>query len=365
MPLPFSFATATEILFGRGQANSAPVRVAALGKRVLLVQGGNPTRSEALAQGLAAAGCAVERFAVTEEPDTAIIESGVSIARATGTEVVVALGGGAVIDAGKAIAALAPATRPMIDHLEVVGAGLPLDHPPLPFVALPTTAGTGAEVTRNAVITVKEHARKVSLRDVRMLPRIAIVDPALTDGCPRAITLASGLDAITQVIEPYVCTRANPLTDALCRDAIPRGLSALIRLMQAEDAQAMKRMMRLTARIRFETKSSEYIRCSTTLIRAVISASGMVARICFTMSSIGQPAQIAATSRKFSLPGRPVCSWMNDRSPKKTASSSLPVGSRTPLTTSSRPNIETRSPALRPRRVAIAFPARSWSAAPG
>lgn len=242
MPLPFSFATATEILFGRGQANSAPVRVAALGKRVLLVQGGNPTRSEALAQGLAAAGCAVERFAVTEEPDTAIIESGVTIARATGTEVVVALGGGAVTDAGKAIAALAPATRPMIDHLEVVGAGLPLDHPPLPFVALPTTAGTGAEVTRNAVITVKEHARKVSLRDVRMLPRIAVVDPALTDGCPRAITLASGLDAITQVIEPYVCTRANPLTDALCRDAIPRGLSALIRLMQAEDAQARDEM---------------------------------------------------------------------------------------------------------------------------
>lgn len=242
MPLPFSFATATEILFGRGQANSAPGRVAALGKRVLLVRGGNPTRSEALAQGLAAAGCAVERFAVTEEPDTAIIDSGVTLARATGAEVVVALGGGAVIDAGKAIAALAPATRPMIDHLEVVGAGLPLDHAPLPFVALPTTAGTGAEVTRNAVISVKEHARKVSLRDTRMLPRLAIVDPSLTDGCPRAITLASGLDAVTQVIEPYVCTRANPLTDALCRDAIPRGLSALIRLMQAEDAQARDEM---------------------------------------------------------------------------------------------------------------------------
>lgn len=242
MPLPFSFATATEILFGRGQADSAPGRVAALGKRVLLVRGGNPTRSEALAQGLAAAGCAVERFAVTEEPDTAIIDSGVTLARATGAEVVVALGGGAVIDAGKAIAALAPATRPMIDHLEVVGAGLPLDHAPLPFVALPTTAGTGAEVTRNAVISVKEHARKVSLRDTRMLPRLAIVDPSLTDGCPRAITLASGLDAVTQVIEPYVCTRANPLTDALCRDAIPRGLSALIRLMQAEDAQARDEM---------------------------------------------------------------------------------------------------------------------------
>jgi hypothetical protein len=238
MPLPFSFATATEILFGRGQALSAPGRVAALGRQVLLVQGGNPARSDWLAEGVAAAGCQVERFAVAAEPDTEIIEAGVALARSTRADAVVALGGGAVIDAGKAIAALAPACRPMIDHLEVVGAGLPLDRAPLPFVALPTTAGTGAEVTRNAVISVREHARKVSLRDARMLPTLAIVDPALTDGCPRGVTLASGLDAITQVIEPYVSARANPLTDALCRDAIPRGLAALIRLMQAEDAQA-------------------------------------------------------------------------------------------------------------------------------
>ena len=109
-------------------------------------------------------------------------------------------------------------------------------------MAIPTTAGTGAEVTRNAVIGVPEARRKVSLRDARMLPALAIVDPALTDGCPRAVTLASGLDAVTQVIEPYVCTRANPLTDALCRDAIPRGLAALIRLMQAEDPQARDEM---------------------------------------------------------------------------------------------------------------------------
>ncbi len=168
----------------------------------------------------------------------ALIEAGVAAARAAGADVVVSLGGGAVIDAGKAIAALIPATRPMLDHLEVVGAGLPLDHAPLPFVAIPTTAGTGAEVTRNAVISVPEHRRKVSLRDPNMLPTLAIIDPALTDHTPRGITLASGLDAVTQVIEPYVCTRANPLTDALCRDAIPKGLAALIRLMQAEDANA-------------------------------------------------------------------------------------------------------------------------------
>jgi len=135
-----------------------------------------------------------------------------------------------------------PATRPLLDHLEVVGRGLPLDHPPLPYVAIPTTAGTGAEVTRNAVIAVPDRHRKVSLRDARMLPHMAVVDPALTDYCPRAITLASGLDAITQVIEPFVCTRANPLTDALCRAAIPVGLGALHRLMRGEDAAARDAM---------------------------------------------------------------------------------------------------------------------------
>ncbi|AMY67848.1 iron-containing alcohol dehydrogenase [Frigidibacter mobilis] len=151
---------------------------------------------------------------------------------------VAAIGGGSVIDCGKAVAALAPAPRPMLDHLEVVGRGLPLDAPPLPFVAIPTTAGTGAEVTKNAVIAVPGAGRKVSLRDARMLPLLAIVDPSLTDGCPRGVTLASGLDAITQVIEPYVSTRANRLTDALCRDAVPLGLRALVRLMEGGDAGA-------------------------------------------------------------------------------------------------------------------------------
>ncbi|MEF9606359.1 iron-containing alcohol dehydrogenase, partial [Paracoccus sp. PXZ] len=97
----------------------------------------------------------------------------------------------------------------IMDHLEVVGRGLPLAVPPLPYVALPTTAGTGAEATRNAVIGLPEHGRKVSIRDERMLPRLAIVDPALTDHCPRAVTLASGLDALAQVIEPYVSARAT------------------------------------------------------------------------------------------------------------------------------------------------------------
>ena len=240
MVAPFAFATATEILFGRGQAAVAAARIAGMGQRVLLVHGRDACRAGWLADALTAQGCKITGFAVPREPDVPLIQEGIRAAQ--GADVVVALGGGAVIDAGKAIAALVPATRPMLDYLEVMGHGLPLDNPPLPFVAIPTTAGTGAEVTRNAVIGVPEQRRKVSLRDARMLPRLAIVDPALTDGCPRAVTLASGLDAITQVIEPFVCTRANPLTDALCRDAIPRGLAAIRRLMEDEDPAAREEM---------------------------------------------------------------------------------------------------------------------------
>ncbi|WP_420003606.1 iron-containing alcohol dehydrogenase [Arenibacterium sp. LLYu02] len=238
----FAFATAGAIRFGRGEALRAVPDIAALGPRILLVTGASTARADWLVVALQDAGCSVFLCPTPAEPDVELIASGVARARAAEVTTVVALGGGAAIDAGKAIAALVPATRPMLDHLEVVGQGLPLDHPPLPFVAIPTTSGTGAEVTRNAVIAVREAHRKVSLRDAQMLPRLAIVDPSLTDHCPRGVTLASGLDAITQVIEPYICTRANPMTDALCRAAIPMGLAALPRLMADEDKAARDAM---------------------------------------------------------------------------------------------------------------------------
>lgn len=239
---PFAFATAGEIRFGRGTALAALPDLAGLGPRFLLVTGRVSARADWLRTALEAAGGEIAVFAVPCEPDVALIEAGIRSARDCAATAVVAVGGGAAIDAGKAIAALAPAPRPMLDHLEVVGRGLPLDAPPLPFVALPTTAGTGAEVTRNAVIAVPEARRKVSLRDKAMLPRLAIVDPSLSDHCPRGVTLASGLDAITQVIEPFLCSRANPLTDSLCSKAIPKGLAALCDLMEAETPEARDAM---------------------------------------------------------------------------------------------------------------------------
>jgi alcohol dehydrogenase class IV len=155
---------------------------------------------------------------------------------------VAAIGGGAVLDLGKALAALIPAPDGPLEHLEVVGKGLPLMGTPLPFIAIPTTAGTGAEVTKNAVIGLPDHGRKVSLRDDRMVARVAIVDPALTDFCPWPVTLASGLDAVTQVIETYVSIKATPYTDALALPAIGAGLTALKRLSEGEDPEARDRL---------------------------------------------------------------------------------------------------------------------------
>jgi alcohol dehydrogenase class IV len=155
------------------------------------------------------------------------VQRGVTAARDGNCAWVVACGGGSVIDAGKAIAALVTNQRPILDYLEIVGRGQPLTEAPLPFVAIPTTAGTGAEVTRNAVLGVPEHRVKVSLRSPRMLPTLALVDPDLTLELPRGLTASTGLDALTQLIEPFVSIRANPMTDALCREGIRTAASAL------------------------------------------------------------------------------------------------------------------------------------------
>ena len=238
----FDFLTAGHIRFGRGRAAETAGLARQFGSKILLVRGRSVEWVESLAADLADEGCDVTEVFCSGEPDLPMLDAACDVARTAEAEVVVAVGGGAVIDLGKAVAALAPSQSEVLDHLEGVGKGKPLVGDPLKFIALPTTSGTGAEVTKNAVIAVPEAGRKVSLRDNRMLPDVAIVDPALTDGAPRSVTLSSGLDAVTQVIEPYLCNRANPLTDALCRSAIPMGLAALAQLEQGEDVAARDRM---------------------------------------------------------------------------------------------------------------------------
>ena len=242
--IPFSWTAPDRTILARGGRDAAATEVVGLGPRVLLVRGRSVAWVDDLANGITAAGCKVETVWSQGEPTIDTVRQGVAQARAHDASCIVAVGGGAVIDLGKAISGLCRSPGEVEDYLA------PGDKParglddPMPLVAIPTTAGTGAEATRNAVIGLPERQMKISLRDPRLVPDLAIVDPALTDWAPGDLTLASGLDAITQLIESYVCNRANPVTDALCRSGIPPAIAALHRLMQAEDAQARDAMVR-------------------------------------------------------------------------------------------------------------------------
>lgn len=241
-PAAFELATATRIVFGAGKAAEAAAAVAALGAtRVLLVTGKDPSRAAPLAGALTGAGLEVTRFAVAAEPTIEVATAGVAACRGATCDAVVAFGGGSAIDAGKAIAALAAnADRgDVLDYLEVVGRGRPLERPSLPFVAIPSTAGTGSEVTRNAVLASRREQVKASLRSPHMLPRLAIVDPDLLRGAPAHVLVASGLDALSQLIEPFLSIRANPLTDALAREGIRRSARSLRLAVQAARGQVM------------------------------------------------------------------------------------------------------------------------------
>jgi len=225
---PFEFATATEIVFGRGSIDGLASRVAALGRRALVVTGRDASRG-AVRERLGEAQIDAAAVRITAEPTTDDVSAGVQVARDANVDVVVAVGGGSVLDGAKAIAALLANGGEPIDYLEVIGAGRRIEKPSRPLVAVPTTSGTGSEVTRNAVLTSAEHRVKVSLRSVLMLPRLALLDPALTVSVPPAVTASTGLDALTQVLEPFVSSRANPTTDALCRDALGRAARSLRR----------------------------------------------------------------------------------------------------------------------------------------
>jgi alcohol dehydrogenase class IV len=218
----FEFATAGRILFGAGRLDEVGPLVAGFGTRVLVVTGSDTGRAAALLGRLEEVETYHQVFSVPGEPTTETIQKGVAAARSFNAEVVVAMGGGSAIDAGKAIAAVATNPGDLFDHLEVIGKARPLLQPPLPFIAIPTTAGTGAEVTRNAVIASPEHQVKVSLRSPLMLPRLAIVDPLLTYDLPAAVTAATGMDALTQLLEPFVSIKATPLTDGFCREGLVR-----------------------------------------------------------------------------------------------------------------------------------------------
>ena len=236
------FASAQRIVFGRGSLEQVGEIAAGLGKKALLVAGAHLSATGELARveyQVAKKGLAFERFMVHGEPEVSLVDEAAGRARLLACDLVVAVGGGSVLDVGKAAAGLAVNGGSVRDYLEGVGTGRALKQRGLPFLAVPTTAGTGSEVTRNAVVASREEGFKKSIRSPLLLATAAIVDPALTDSCPPAQTAASGLDALTQLIEPYVSTRANPATDALALEGIRRARVALPRAFaNGADAQA-------------------------------------------------------------------------------------------------------------------------------
>ena len=220
----FEFATAGRIVAGAGRAAELPDIAAGLGSRVLVCTGADPARHRSL---LADLGLPAAVFPVAGEPTAELARTAAAAAREHGADVIAAIGGGSVIDLGKAVAMLLANGGDPLDYLEVVGSGQKITQLAAPCVAVPTTAGTGAEVTANAVLAVPGHRLKASLRSPLMIPRVALVDPELTVSCPPPVTAASGLDALTQCLEPFVSVRATPLTDGLAREGLRRAATGL------------------------------------------------------------------------------------------------------------------------------------------
>jgi alcohol dehydrogenase class IV len=241
--MSFEFATAGRIVFGRRAFEGLGTLARPLGRRALLVTGRASSRAARAIALLETADIGVEVCPIGNEPTVEDVRLTVQVARRAECDLVIGFGGGSAIDGAKAAAALLANGGDPLDYLEVVGRGQQLLHPSLPCIAIPTTAGTGSEVTRNSVLEVPEQHTKASLRSHTMLPTIALVDPILTQSAPPDVTAFTGFDALAQVIEPFVSCAANPLTDALARETLPRAGVALPRVCHdGSDAEAREQM---------------------------------------------------------------------------------------------------------------------------
>jgi alcohol dehydrogenase class IV len=216
----FSISCLPRIIFGEGTLRQVPIIAASFGKRALLITGGHSLRDSAcwagLTAGLRTQGVLWDELRIQDEPSPQLVDEAVRTARGSQIEVVVGIGGGSVLDAAKAVAGLLAHGHSVMDFLEGVGPELPYQGPAIPFIAVPTTAGTGSEATKNAVLSVRgPQGFKKSFRHDLLVPRYAVVDPLLLTSCPPGLIAANGMDALTQLLESYVSSRANPFTDAL------------------------------------------------------------------------------------------------------------------------------------------------------
>lgn len=223
----FQFETAGRILFGWGILDQGVNTAMTWGRRALVVCGGDSSRGALVRRLLEEGGLLTAICPIDGEPALETLEALREKHSGGSWDFVAAIGGGSVLDAGKAMAILLTNPGPVLEHLEIIGGAKPFANPSLPVVAIPTTSGTGAEVTRNAVLTSRKHGVKVSMRSQGMLPRLAVVDPELAMTMPPEVTAGTGLDAVTQLVECLVSVRATPMTDGLCREGLRRGANAL------------------------------------------------------------------------------------------------------------------------------------------
>jgi alcohol dehydrogenase class IV len=241
------FYAPTKIIFGVGALEKAAPTARHFGRRALIVTGAGTHRAVPLIDALSGFEMATTVFPFPTEPTVEQVKDGTARAKTAGCDLVIGLGGGSAIDGAKAIAALLTNDGEMTRYLEVIGEGRPIENPPAPFIAIPTTAGAGAEVTRNAVLKVDAHRVKVSMRSPLMLPKVAIVDPQTTVELPKNITAATGLDALAQVLEPFVSRSASPITDAICRDGMRLAARSLTRAFEnGTDLTAREEMCRVS-----------------------------------------------------------------------------------------------------------------------
>ncbi len=243
----FEFATSGRIIFGNGTLRKLGEIAPKLGRNALIVAGSGSVPLGDLFAILESSTVSWEIFRVGHEPDVPTIQAGIAQAKVVKSDLVIGYGGGSSIDSAKAIAALMTNPGSLMDYLEVIGDGKKIAKSPAPLIAIPTTAGTGAEVTRNAVIASPEHNVKVSMRDAKMIPKISIVDPELTYTMPPSVTASTGMDAFTQVIEAFVSNRANPLTDAIAREGIQRGARSLLAAFKDSKNKTAREDMALTS----------------------------------------------------------------------------------------------------------------------
>ncbi|MBW6419257.1 iron-containing alcohol dehydrogenase [Celeribacter sp. PS-C1] len=236
------FTAPARCLIGRNAKAQVADAVNAMGHRVFVLRSASVAWADVFIAELQTRGLNVTTQIARGEPTADQVREAVTQARASDADCIVAIGGGAVIDLGKAVSGLCVSEGDVLDHLGLGSDPASKLNDPLPFVAVPTTSGTGAEATRNAVIGVPEQGLKISLRDPRLVPDLAVVDASLTDGLPKHLTLSTGLDALTQLIESYLSNRANPITDALVRGMIAPAAEALRHLMTQEDQTARDTM---------------------------------------------------------------------------------------------------------------------------